>query len=307
MTIALRRELGDLPSFDLMLGPVLDEMAEEKQQPIDATPTPWELWNAACRGAGGGVGIARGWHVIVAARSGNGKSLLGANMAVTAMRAGELVCFISLEMSAIELQSRVMSIVSGRPARDMEHGPNFRPASWEAAKRELHRIFDEHRGALYLNRDPISKLRDIADSIRARHEYQGVRYFIIDYMQLAHVSRAADILDRVTEVSMEVRGLAKELGVTTVGMSQLNRQSSTAKETPRKEGLMGGSPLENDADQVLLLDHSRIQRTARGIESWAVLDKNRSGMLVEIPTLLNSSTLEMRQRLDDEIRLREVA
>jgi replicative DNA helicase len=117
----------------------------------------------------------------------------------------------------------------------------------------------------------------------------------------------SQMLDRITEVSMVVRGLAKDLGVTTIGMSQLNRETSKAPETPRKEGLMGGSPLENDAEQVLLLDHSRIERVLHGIRSWAVLDKNRHGEVVEIPTFLNTATLELRERLPDEISLKESA
>lgn len=298
----------DLPLFDAMIGPNLDEMAEEKMKPIDATPTPFRSWNVACRGAGGGIGLARGWHVVVGARSGNGKSILAANLAVSAIRNGEIASLISLEMAQIEIQTRVMSIAGNQRAIDLEHGPNFRPDAWAAASREMSRIYEEHRGMLFINRDRIASLRDIEWSIRARHEYQGCRFFIIDYMQLAHVSRARDLLDRITEVSMTIRGLAKSLRVTTVGLSQLVREASRQNDVPpRKESLMGGSPLENDADQVVLLDHSRINRTPRGIASWAILDKNRHGPAVEIPTMLDTQTLAVRERLDDEIGLKEVA
>lgn len=293
---------GDAPLFDVMLGDVLDEMGREKQQPIDATPTPWPAWNAACRGAGGSVGIARGWHVVVGARSGNGKSLLGANMAVRAIENGEHAAIVSLEMAQIEMQTRVMAIVADQPANQMDHGQHFNPETWAAGKRAMHRIYEKHGGKLYINRRPMKKLADIASAIRWLHEHEGVRWYAVDYLQLAAIGggRAAELLDRITEVSFVVRGLAKDLRVTTIGMSQLNRETSRSNDPPTKEGLMGGSPLENDAEQVMLLDHSRIIRDANGIKSWALLDKNRHGEVIEIPTFLNTRTLGIRERLRDE-------
>jgi KaiC/GvpD/RAD55 family RecA-like ATPase len=296
-----------VPVFDAMLGGVLDEFAAEKMAAIDATRTPWPSWNRACRGAGGGEGIARGWHVIVAARSGNGKSLVGANMAAHAIESGEPVAIISLEMSQIEMVTRVMAIVGRVPIADLEHGGGFRPEQWKLSKRRLHQIQESSGGVLYINRDTMRRLEDIDAAIRHLFERHGVRFFVVDYLQLAAIGKASELLDRVTEVSGVVRGLAKELRVTTVGMSQLNRESSKANETPRKEGLMGGSPLENDAEQVLLLDHSRVERAGSiykrtpDIMSWAVLDKNRHGPCIEIPTYLDVSTLTMRERMPDEL------
>lgn len=305
------REEEEGPLFDVMLGDVLDEMAKEKQQPIDATPTPWAQWNTACRGAGGSVGVARGWHVVVAARSGNGKSLLGANMAVSAIRGGEKAAIISLEMAQIEMQTRVMAIVGRQRVSDLDHGQYFNADRWRDAKREMHRIYEQCGGKLYINRRPMNKLADIAAAIRALHEREGVRWYVVDYLQLAAIGggRTSELLDRITEVSFVVRGLAKELNVTTIGMSQLNRETSKSKEKPTKEGLMGGSPLENDAEQVILLDHSRIIKETHNerIKSWALLDKNRHGEVIEIPTALSTRTLELTERMPDDIEDREVA
>ncbi len=291
--------------FDKMLGAVLDRMAEEKEQQVDATPTPWPTWNAACRSAGGGVGIARGWHVVVGARSGAGKSLLGAALAARAIQSGERVAFLSLEMSQIEMQTRIMAIVARADVRRLEHGESFDRAEWSRAAAVMRDIYQQHGGVLLINRTTFPSLRSILDSIRHLVAHHEVGYILVDYMQLAAMSggRATDLLDRVTEVSYHVRGLAKELGITTIGMSQLNRESSKAPETPRKEGLMGGSPLENDADQVILLDHSRIVRdpATKAILSYAVLDKNRHGPVAEIPTYLSTTTLEMIERLPDEL------
>jgi replicative DNA helicase len=288
-------------TFDALLGEVLDEFARQKMEPIDATPTPWPAWNAVCRGEGGAHGIARGWHVVVGARSGNGKSLLGANLAAAAIEHGERVGVVSLEMSQIEMATRILSITAKEPVGEMEHGQYFRPETWRRASRKMAAIYERTGGLVLVNRRPMNRLSDVADAIRHLHEREGVRYFVVDYLQLAAIGGggAAGLVDRITEVSFVVRGLAKDLHVTTVGMSQLNRETSKAPETPRKEGLYGGAPLENDAEQVLLLDHSRIEKDPDGIASYAVLDKNRHGPVVEIPTHLSIRTLRMEERLAD--------
>ena len=75
---------------------------------------------------------------------------------------------------------------------------------------------------------------------------------------------------------------------------------------------MGGSPLENDSDQTLLLDHSRKEPVfnregrARGWIGWAILDKNRHGPELDIPLRFDGDNLRIRQRLDDEILPHEV-
>lgn len=299
------QEQSRATTFDAIRIDVLDRMAAEKRAPITAVPTMWPTWNHHCRGAGGGVGIARGWHVIVGARSGSGKSLVGANVAAHAIQHGEKCAIVSLEMSQIEMVTRVMAIVGRVAIRDLEHGAEFRDEAWATAARRIAEC-DEAGGTLFVNRETIRELPDIERAMRHLHEQSGVGVFIVDYLQLAGIGRASEILDRVTEISGVVRGLAKELKVVTIGMSQLNRQASAAKEKPQKEGLMGGSPLENDAEQVLLLDHSRVERSiiseadrvlgrSAGILSWAILDKNRHGPLAEIPTRLDTRTLEMSE------------
>jgi hypothetical protein len=296
-------------TFDALLGEVLDEFARQKMEPIDATPTAWPAWNAVCRGEGGAHGIARGWHIVVGARSGNGKSLLGANLAAEAIEHGERVGVVSLEMSQIEMATRILSIAGKEPVNEMEHGQYFRQETWRRASRKMAAIHERTGGLVLVNRRPMNRLADVADAIRHLHEREGVRYFVVDYLQLAAIGGggAAGLVDRITEVSFVVRGLAKDLHVTTVGMSQLNRETSKAPETPRKEGLYGGAPLENDAEQVLLLDHSRIEKDQYGIRSYAVLDKNRHGPVVEIPTYLSTRTLRLEERREDEMPSQGVA
>ena len=75
-------------TFSGLTGMVLRHINKVKLDPVDAVPTPLPGWNNHCRDEGGGVGIARGWHVVVAGNTGLGKSLLSLNLAAGAIKHG---------------------------------------------------------------------------------------------------------------------------------------------------------------------------------------------------------------------------
>lgn len=296
-------------SYREVSGSALAALEERNARPVRAVPVPFAEWSKSCMGRGGQVGLAHGWHVLAAGRSGEGKTYLGVNVAAKAIDAAEAVTFHSLEMDYDELASRVLSIVSGEPAYRLNPGRHFSRDAFRRARRAM----DAARGQLVINDVPMYKLQDLLDGIRRNFEQHGSRLHIIDYLQLAWVGRAESMFDRITEVSHAVRQLAKELQVVTFCLSQFNRTTSSQRtERPSKEGMIGGSALENDADQVLLLDHSRRtvfrdqQGRVCGWDGWLLLDKNRHGPAVDIPIRFVADTGRMRERLPDEINESEV-
>ena len=295
-------------SYRSVNGPALDALKRRQMAPVQAVPTPFAEWSNVCMGRGGYIGWAHGWHVLVAGISGFGKTYIAVNAAAAAIKAGEGVAFHTLEMDWDELAIRVLANVSGRPAYRLSPGKHFAPEVFD----EAHGIMDETRGTLHMNDEPMYKLSDILDGIRRMTEQHGARLHIIDYLQLAWTGDAATQYDRITEVSHAVRQIAKELRVVTLCLSQFNRETSKLKERPRKEGMIGGSALENDSDQTLLLDHSRrtpiLSQTgrSRGWIGWANLDKNRHGPEVDIPIHFDADTGRIRQRMPDEIKDFEV-
>lgn len=288
-------EPAEPPEVEVVDIEVLGRIREEKLQPLSVVPTPWPTWNNVCRGAGGGEGLAHGWHVIIGASSGAGKSLMATNLAARAIRAGEDVCLISLEMSQSEVVTRLLSIYASEEVRQLEHGSQFRPGAWNRASEKLM----EAAGSIRVNREPIRGLNDIALAVE-RYASEGCETIIIDYLQLAWVRDAETMVQQVTEVSHTVRGLAREYGVLSVGLSQVNRKMSFGGGDMKKEGLLGGSSLENDADQVLLLSKQRPEGEA-GYKSTATLDKNRHGPQVEWDILLKTDTLQIREMKPDEM------
>lgn len=279
-------------------GESLTHLLHLKQQPIDAVPTPLSEWNHRCRDFGGGIGLARGWHVTIGANTGNGKSVFSLNVAHLATDAGENVGFISLEMFWTQLATRYMAIVSGEKIVSLEPGSSLDAKAHRRATRAIEELKERTGGALWCNERHISSLDDVVDAIDFLHEIRGCRTIIVDYMQLAKVVGVSDRLEAVMRISSEVAGSAKELRLCTIGLSQLNRETSKDYENPPiPQGLMGGSPLENDSDQVMLIDHTNYTRDvgANTARQRFILGKNRHGPVGTIECEWNYDTLRIRE------------
>ena len=288
--------------YDRYLGSVghdtLKDIWDRNEAPISAVPTHLPTWNSMCRDEGGAIGLAHGWHVIVAGKTGSGKSLFGLNMAVRAMRKKHKVGFVSLEMSHRQLITRALSIYTKTPVGDLEPGHYYDSNQFERASQQW---VDEAEHLLYVNRAPINSLAEISDAITKAYETEGVRFFITDYLQLAWVSNAESIHTQITEVSHTIRGLAQKLGIVSVGLSQYNRETSKSHDRPEVTGLMGGSSLENDADQVILLDHTTY-KTQSSLEATqeVLLAKNRHGSAGRIAVQWDYKTLTVSELTTNE-------
>ena len=285
-------------AFDSITGDTLNQMLAEKLAPVDAVPTPLDQWNKVCGSSGGSVGIARGWVVTIGGNTGQGKSLVAINIADRAIEHGEVTTFVSLEMGRSELATRLLSVRSGESVVSLEQGPAFDQAAYKRAARLLDEVRERTGGHVLVNRRPLSKMSDVVACIKHHAEVSGSSYFIMDYIQLASVSNMASIHDRVEAVSHQLRELAQSLNVRMVCISQFNRQTSANRaERPISQGLMGGSAIENDSYQVLLLDHSRFTRSGNLADTWLIVDKNRVGGVCDIPVQWDFRTLRLTQRM----------
>ena len=308
MTVDLRENEGLIaeinrkhPKFVELAGARLDHLLDMKQRPIDAVPTPFRAWNVRCRDFGGGVGLARGWHVTLAGNPGHGKSLGALNLTGAGIRHGEQVGWCSLEMEWHQLTTRLMAIESGERVQFLEPGAFLDPVIHKRAAYALDRIKEETGGSVWVNAREISELQDVEDSILELHEKHGCRFIIVDYMQLVDVLGVHDRIEAVTMISHAVRRLAKRLKIITVGLSQFNRETAkNYEDSPTPQGLMGGSPLENDSDQIILIDHSTYQRNTFGnsARQTLLLAKNRHGSLHKIECVWDYDTLRIRQADD---------
>lgn len=289
------------PHLDTLDGDELSKHFATLDDDPRYVPTPLPSWNTACRDEGGGQGLARGWHVVIGAGTGVGKSLLGINLAARALYDGQAVGFMSLEMSKAQLQTRLYSVMTGAEVRRLERGPDYDES---VANRVVEQITDlRRRGkvAFWVNEGLPRSIDELITWLRDWIEEYYVSLVIVDYLQLAASRRGDDLFRAVSELSTKIRDLAYEKKIVTVGLSQLNRSVSSERDTkPIVQGLMASSSVENDADQVVLLDHSRRERDDRRERTWLLLAKNRHGASSEIPILWDYKTLRVREALPDE-------
>lgn len=292
------------PVTDLLEPQEVEAHFERQQQPIDAVPTPLPTWNRHSHGAGGGVGLAPGWHVTIAGNTGTGKTLLALNIAARAIRAGEMVGFVSAEMAREEIRPRLYSILTGVPVQQLERGQNqYDPEVAAEVKARVAELRAETGGGFVVNEVQISRVERATGLMQALYETWGARVFITDYLQLLAAGDAESLFRQVTDVSEQIRQFAARRKVVSVAVSQFNRKTSREyDEKPRVQGLMASSSIENDSDQVLMLDHSRYERdaTRETARTWLILGKNRHGATGPIPVEWDYGDLTIREAKPDE-------
>jgi replicative DNA helicase len=206
--------------------------------------------------------------IIVAGRPGMGKTALATNMAYNVARAwrgdvrpdghietvnGGIVGFFSLEMSAEQLATRIISeqteIASYRIRRgEIDPGDFDRIA---AVAREMESI------PFYIDETGGLAIAQLAARARRLKRQRGLDLLVIDYIQLLQGSsrRAAEgRVQEVTEITTGLKALAKELNVPILACSQLSRQvESRDDKRPQLSDLRESGSIEQDADVVMFV------------------------------------------------------
>lgn len=199
-------------------------------------------------------GLHHSEMIVIAARPSMGKTSLAMNMVENMVLDHNIpVGVFSLEMSAESLILRMMTSIARVNMRSIREGlmceADF-PKIWNAAGRLAN-------APLYI--DDTAGLSILQLRARARRMYQqyGIKFFVIDYLQLLHSTARRSQENRqqeIADISSGVKGLAKELRVPVLVLSQLNRELEKDKSRkPRLSDLRESGAIEQDADVVGLL------------------------------------------------------
>jgi replicative DNA helicase len=241
------------------------------QPPLGVVQTPWPDVDDVLNG-----GLGRGQLIIVAARPGVGKSIIGVSCAKAAAQLNVPTLMFSLEMPEEEILSRLVADVASVPLSHLVR----HAVSAEDHARVL-RCADRIRSwPLWLHTRPGITVAEIAAACRQRKR-EGLGLVIIDQLNLitAVSTKGGTRQEEVARMSRELTLLAKELEIPIVVLHQLNRGPETrAKARPLLADLRESGQIEADAHVVILL-HREEDRPG---EITLIIAKNRNGRLDDI-------------------------
>ena len=199
-------------------------------------------------------GLQRSDLVLIAARPSMGKTAFVLNIAQhVAFRQNKAVAIFSLEMSKEQLVNRLFSLESQVDAQSLRTG-NMKDSDWEKLIEGAGVI---GQSKLIIDDTPgisISELRSKCRKYKLEH---GLDIIIIDYLQLmtGSVGKSSESRQQeVSDISRQLKGLARELNVPVVSLSQLSRAvESRPDKRPMLSDLRESGAIEQDADVVMFI------------------------------------------------------
>jgi len=202
--------------------------------------------------------ITNGWQkgdmIVLAARPSVGKTAFSLNLALACMNSVQNpmpVGFFSLEMDTAKLRMRLMAMINNIGLTNISSGQLTDHEMGIIAKS----LTDIKRMPLYIDDSSNNTILDIRTKARQMKRKHNVGLIIIDYLQLITPTKTSAVREvQVSEISREIKKLAKELQIPIIALSQLNRsiESRTDKE-PNLSDLRESGAIEQDADLVSFL------------------------------------------------------
>jgi replicative DNA helicase len=190
--------------------------------------------------------------IILAARPSMGKTAFALNITRNAAVECQIpVAFFSLEMSKEQLVMRLLCSEARIDSIQLRDG-SVSKQDWDRLKNAGSTLYD---APIYIDDSYNNSVLSIRAKSRRLKKENGLGLVIIDYLQLIKVMRTSERRDLdVSEISRSLKGLAKELAIPVVALSQLNRQSERRDDKrPRLSDLRESGALEQDADVVAFI------------------------------------------------------
>jgi replicative DNA helicase len=193
-------------------------------------------------------GFKPGNLIIIAADSSQGKTSLADTIALNVVKSGTPIAFYSLEMTAVQLMTRLAAIESGVPA--------FVISDKAMTERQLLK-FNEAVGRLshlpmYFDDRSSSSIDTIVSSIRTLYLKHHIKGCFVDYLQILSVnSKNTNTEYLLAECARRLKNLAKELNIFVVLLSQLSRDLQSPEPTLAR--LRGSGQVNEAADMTILI------------------------------------------------------
>lgn len=225
------------------------------------------------------TGFRPGALTIIAARPAMGKTAFGLNIMINVALYQDIpVAFFSLEMTKEELVNRIYSSVgsiNGNAIRQQK-----------MTDEEWNRLFDVvecyRKAKIFIDETPALDISTLKERARRLHRQYDIKMIIVDYLQLMRSSnkRAFNREQEVADISRGLKGIAKELNIPVIALSQLNRAlDSRSDKRPILSDLRESGSIEQDADNILFIhrDDYYNPNAEPTNEAEIIIAKQRSG------------------------------
>ena len=198
-------------------------------------------------------GLHDGELVILAARPSMGKTALAMNISEHASISQRLpTLFVSLEMSGLELADRMLCSLARVNGHRLRNGS----VSSDDRDRLIRKANEVSQAPLFVDDSPSRTVSEIAAAARRIKRREGsLGLVVVDYLQLIEPDNSRDPRqEQVAKIARRLKGLARELQVPLLCLSQLNRQAEDAKDhRPKLSHLRESGAIEQDADVVMFV------------------------------------------------------
>ncbi len=287
--IANRRANSDFASLSDILREYLEQLslAREGEGIKYGVPTGYADLDKLTAG-----GFQRSDLIILAARPAMGKTSLALGIAANAGLKFKAACAIfSLEMSGSQLAARLLSTESGIETQRLRTGQLT-----DAESRKLgHALGILAETQIYIDDTPGLSVTNLRAKARRLHAEVPLDLIIVDHLQLMTAGEGSGMnrVNEMSEISRQLKGLARELHVPVIALSQLSRAvEQRSPKIPILSDLRESGSIEQDADIVIFIyrdDYYNKDSEKQGIAELHIA-KHRNGPIGQVSLLFNQRT-----------------
>ena len=250
--------------------------------------------------------------IILASRPSMGKSALAMDIARrVSMHHNVPVGVFSLEMSKDQVIDRLIASQAGVDLWKLRTGK----LSSQGDDNDFARIQEAmgvlSEAPLYIEDSPMQSMLKMRAMARRLQANKGLGLLIIDYLQLIEPRNAqSNIVQQISEISRSLKGLARELNIPVLALSQLSRAvEQRTPQRPRLSDLRESGSLEQDADVVLFIyreDRYRADPTNQGIAE-IIIAKHRNGPVGSVKLHFDEKTVSFSDLAKEDLEYQEPA
>jgi replicative DNA helicase len=232
--------------------------------------------------------ITSGWQksdlIILAGRPGMGKTAFALTMLRNAaMMAKVPVAFFSLEMSAVQLVTRLISAEAEISSEDLRKG-KLEEHQWQQLISRTQALKD---APIFIDDTPSLSVFELKAKARRLHSNNQIGLIMIDYLQLMKGDENKDVKmnreQEISYISRSLKTLAKELNIPVIALAQLSRETEKrADKTPQLSDLRESGSIEQDADLVAFIYRDAYYKGPEEVEedtgaAKLIVKKHRNG------------------------------